>query len=87
MKNSSPIGALNTIVKISPVEVDHPDGVRVGVNQLLIKIAGKPAAMPAKSHDSASRNLVGIPIKFEEEANHAYAGIENNAKTKGIPTM
>ena len=67
----------------SSVFRDQDSGTRVGVNQLLIMIAGIPAAIPAISQASASLRRVGTPIQDVEEAHQAYTGIENKIKIIG----
>ena len=51
--------------------VDQEEGTKFGVNQLLISIAGIPAAIPAINHDSASLKRVGKPIQELDDAHHA----------------
>ena len=55
----------------SSVFRDQDPGTKIGVSQLLTKIAGIPAAIPAISQASASLRRVGIPIQDVDEAHHA----------------
>ena len=63
--------------------MDQDAGTKAGVNQLLTKIAGMPAAIPAISHDSASLSRVGIPIHELDDAHHAYTGMEKRIRVIG----
>ena len=58
------------MIKFS-VTVDQDEGTKAGVNQLLIKIAGTPAAIPAINQDSASLKRVGKPIQELDDDHQA----------------